>query len=460
MMRSIVLPFVAAVALIAGTAVQAAPAAPAEIKIGELYASSGPYAAISMPVYSAFKLWVSQQNAAGGVYVGPFHKKIPIKLISYDDQSSTATAASLYNQLITVDKVNLLLADLGSVLTSVAVPIAKEHKQFLFDISGSGAVFFTKDNPYIALIGLAETAVMPKYLSDFLNKEGPDSGLKRVAIIYSTNDYTGGLATALSSLIKSDGKVEIVYNQGVPTSTSNYTVLINNIAATRPDAVIEFGYVGNDIAFLRGLQDLGVKFPFVFTIYTAGETATVKQAVGLAGMTNVFSFVSGANYHYKTTFGPNVDGLHAMWDKAYPPGSGVDWGVNAIYGYGTGVVVERTLATTKSLSQLDLRDAVFGLSGKMTTLSGPFELNAEGAQIGELQPLGQLQPDGKGGFKIVVVYPPNLANGKPMFVKKTARGWGRPVMPTKVGIHVFLPNLRPHCSLEVERSHGCRPSPA
>ena len=31
--------------------------APAELKIGTLYASSGRYASISMPVYSALKLW-------------------------------------------------------------------------------------------------------------------------------------------------------------------------------------------------------------------------------------------------------------------------------------------------------------------------------------------------------------------------------------------------------------------
>ncbi len=416
MVRSFVFAFLAALALALGAPAQAAPAqaAPAVIKIGILYASSGAFAAISMPVYDAFKLWVSKQNAAGGVYVGPYHKKIPIKLISYDDQSNTATAATLYNQLITVNKVDLLVTDAGSVLTSVAVPIAKEYKQFLFNVAGSGAAFFTKDNPYIALICLAETAVAPKYLADFLNKDGAKYGLKRVAIIDSTNDYTGALAKAFAGFIKSAGKLKIVYDQGVPTSTSNYTVLINNIAATHPDAVVELGYVGNDIAFLRGLQDSGVKFPFVFTIYSGTEVAEVGHAVGTAGMTNVFSFVSGADNPYKPTFGPTVEELHAMWDKAYPAGSGVNWGMNAVYGYTTGEVVQHTLATTKSLSQLDLRKAIFNLSGKVTTLTGPFVLNSDGAQIGEIQPLGQLQPDGKGGLRIRVVYPPRFASAKPI----------------------------------------------
>ena len=69
--------------------------APAEIKIGTLYASSGRYASISMPVHDGLKLWVEQKNAEGGVYVKAYDKKIPIKLVAYDDQSNTATATAL-----------------------------------------------------------------------------------------------------------------------------------------------------------------------------------------------------------------------------------------------------------------------------------------------------------------------------------------------------------------------------
>ena len=125
------------------TSASRAAGAPAEIKIGTLYADSGTFAAISMPVYRGLKLWVDQTNAEGGVFVKPYNKKIPIKLIAYDDQSNTATAATLYNQLITQDKADVLVSDFGSVLTSVAVPIAKNNKMLLFDPTGTGASFFT-----------------------------------------------------------------------------------------------------------------------------------------------------------------------------------------------------------------------------------------------------------------------------------------------------------------------------
>lgn len=396
---------------------QAQPAAPTEIKVGQLYASSGPYASISMPVYDAFKLWVDETNAKGGVEMAAYGKRIPIKLIAYDDQSSTATAATLYNQLITQDHVDLLVADSGSVLTSVGVPIAKEHKQFLFDVSGTGAAFFSDDNPYIALLADPVSTIWPHYISDFLNDVGYKDGIRTVAILYSTNDFTGTQAAALKGFFERDKKVKVVYYQGVPTNTSNYTVLINNIAAQNPDAVLELGYVGNDIAFLRNLQDSGNQFRFVFTIYAGTEQEEIEKNVGIPAITNIFSYVPASNYDYAPEVGMNRQEFRAAWTKKYPPGSGVAYGANAVYGYMAGLVVQRTLETTKSLDQMAIHDAVFALSGKLKTLDGTFTLRKDGAQIGEVTPLGQLQPAGKDELNLAAVYPPELANGKAVLGK-------------------------------------------
>jgi branched-chain amino acid transport system substrate-binding protein len=390
-------------------AARAEGAAPAEIKIGHLHAGSGPYASISMPVYDALKLWVDQQNAAGGAFVKAFNKKIPLKLISYDDQSNPGTAATLINQLITQDKVDLLVCDSGSVLTAVAVPIAREHKMFLFDPTGTGAAFFSKDNPYIALLADPVSTVWPRYLWEFLKSDAAALGLKRVAILYATNDFTGTQASAIRAALKEPGSPsEIVFDQGVPTSTSNYSVLIDNIAATNPDIVLELGYVGNDIAFLRNLQDQDHKFKAVFTLYPGIETNVLMKNVGAQGLAGVFTYVTALGLSLKPEIGMTVEELRAAFEKAYG-GGGVEFGWNAIAGHVTGLVIGETLAHADSLSQADLRQAVFGLSGKLKTLVGTFELREDGAQIGELTPIGQFGPDGK----LAVVYPHEFATAKP-----------------------------------------------
>ncbi len=388
--------------------------APAEIKLGALYASSGRFASISMPVHDGMMLWLEQKNAEGGVFVKVFNRKIPLKLIAYDDQSNTGTAATLYNQLITQDKVDILIADSGSVLTSVAVPIARDNKMLLIDQTGTGATFFTPDNPYIVLLDDPVSTIWPKPLADFLTQEGPKLGIKKVAMIYATNDFTGTQANAVRKFIKeSNSGVELVYDQGVPTETSNYTVLINNIRATQPDAVIELGYAPNDIAFLRNLADSGVKFNFLFCIYPGLETDLLAKNVGAAGLNGVFTYVPSSEMSYESEFGMNLPQFKAAWNKAYGHGK-VEFGFNSVAGYTTGLVLEKALATADSLDQLALRKAIFDLSGKLKTIDGTFELNAEGAQIGEITPLGQLAAEGE-QIKFVTVWPFAVATGKPIY---------------------------------------------
>ena len=389
--------------------------APAEIKIGTLYASSGRYASISMPVHSALKLWVEQKNADGGVYVKAFDKKIPIKLVAYDDQSNTATASTLYNQLITQDKVDLLVADSGSVLTAPAVSIARDHKMFLFDQTGTGASFFSKDNPYIALMADPVSTIWPKPVADFITHDGPALGIKKVAILYATNEFTGTQANAFRKFVKESGApIEIVYDQGVPTETTNYTVIINNITNTNPDAVIHFGYAPNDIAFLRNVQDVGIKFKMLFSIYAGLETELLEKNVGEKGLEHVWTYVPPSELDYPVEFGMSMKDYRAAWNKKYSDGK-VEFGFNAVAGYTTALVIEKALSVATSLDQMELRRAVFSLSGNLKTLDGTFALDDMGGQIGELTPLGQLTLDDHGHIKFVSIYPHETATGKPVY---------------------------------------------
>ncbi len=61
----------------------------------------------------------------------------------------------------------------------------------------------------------------------------------------------------------------------------NYTVLLQNIRASNPDAVVHLGYPGNDIAFFRNVQESGIKSKWLFGIYPGLETQLVR-ALGRA----------------------------------------------------------------------------------------------------------------------------------------------------------------------------------
>jgi len=236
-----------------------------------------------------------------------------------------------------------------------------------------------------------------------------------VAILYATNDFTGTQANAVRKFIKeSNSGVEIVFDEGIPTDTSNYTVLLNNIRASNPDAVIDLGYAPNDIAFLHNVEDSGIKFKFLFCIYPGLETELLEKNVGNKGLNYVFTYVPSSEIAYQTNFGMSLADYRAEWHKKYAD-TRVEFGFNSVAGYTTGLVLEKALATTSSLDQLELRKAIFGLSGNLKTLDGTFEVDPMGAQVGEITPLGQLVVDEHDHLKFVTVWPHDLATGKPIY---------------------------------------------
>jgi len=337
------------------------------------------------------------------------------RLLIVADSANTATASTLYNQLVTQDKVDLLVADSGSVLTAPAVAIARDHKMFLFDQTGTGASFFSKDNPYIALMADPVSTIWPKPVADFISHDGPSLGIKKIAILYSTNEFTGTQANAFRKFVKDSGApIEIVYDQGIPTETTNYTVIINNILAKEPDAVIHLGYAPNDIAFLRNVQDVGAKFKMLFCIYPGLETELLEKNVGAKGLQHVFTYVPPQELEYPVNFGMKMGDFKKAWDAKYKDGK-IEFGFNSVAGYTTALVIEKTLSVATSLDQMELRKAVFSLSGQLKTLDGTFALDETGGQIGELTPLGQLELNEHGHIKFVSIYPHETATGKPVY---------------------------------------------
>lgn len=384
--------------------------APSEIKIGVLYASTGSYASSSMPEYQGLELWVNQVNSQGGIYVPQYNKTIPVHLYSYDDQSSTQSATTYYDQLITQDHVNFLVADFGSVLTAPAVSAAQAHHVLLIDVTGSSGSFFnaSSPNPYVVLTSIPSTN---SYYSN-----GPGSlmalNLNKIAVLYAENDFTQPLAQALVANLTSNG-ITPVYDQGYSTSTTDFSSLISSVQATHPQAVVEYGYPNNDVSFLNQLNSSGVHFNYTFTVFPGQLYADMNASVG-QNMSYTYTFAFPPEFSYSNVnYGMNQSAFEAKWNATY-----TSTAVNflSLAGYNAGLVLQKGISTATSLSSLSVRAALNATSGNLNTLMGPFIINkTTGAQLGQTPPIAQLVPNGHGGFNIVLVYPGSQKTGNPVY---------------------------------------------
>ncbi|BDD90809.1 amino acid ABC transporter substrate-binding protein [Pandoraea sp. XJJ-1] len=385
--------------------------APAQISIGTLYASTGPFAVASQGQYEGLKFWADTVNKQGGVLVKAYGKKIPVKIVAYDDQSSTSTATTLYNQLITQDKVDILVADFGSVLTSVAVPLAAEHHMLLIDPTGSGANFFTQKTDYLADVSIPSSTVWPVPLANFLLKQK----IKRVAIVYGANDFDASQAETMKAELAKGGVTPVFYHS-VPTTESNYNVLLHTAKAANPQALLEFGYAPNDIAFLRALSQSGLHFDMTFTIFPGQLLQLLTKNAGVDALAYTYTYPTPPLVKYdKVTYGMNT----AQFVQAFQADQHKDPTFLDSAGYNTGIVMEKMLGDAPTFAQPAFHQALMDMSGKTTTLLGPFQINANGAQLGQPFPVAQMVPDGNKGLKFVVVYPDSHATGKPVYPAPT-----------------------------------------
>jgi branched-chain amino acid transport system substrate-binding protein len=202
-----------------------------------------------------------------------------------------------------------------------------------------------------------------------------------------------------------------VYFGAVPTSESNYFVLLHTIAARRPDAVIELGYPDNDIAFLRALKGTGMHFKMTFTIFPGQLEKLLDQNVGAQSLAYTYTHPTPPLVRYpKVSYGPNTTQFVAAYRAAYHKAPNF---LDSA-GYNAGLIIQDMLGHATEFTQLSFHTALMSMSGHTTTFLGRFQINANGAQLGELLPVAQLVPE-HGHNKVVVVYPEDKATGKPIY---------------------------------------------
>src|SRR5919109_479287 len=110
-------------ALSAACAPAAPPAATAPQPAKELVI--GGFSDVGKEYQKTYEWYFNQLNAKGGLLGRP------VKLVLYDDESDPKKAASLYDKLITVDKVDLLIGPYPTPILAAVIPIAEREHMLL-----------------------------------------------------------------------------------------------------------------------------------------------------------------------------------------------------------------------------------------------------------------------------------------------------------------------------------------
>lgn len=266
------------------------------IKIGVAIAQTGPFAPAAIPALNAYKLWVDETNAAGGLDVAG--TKRPINLVVYDDQSDFTKEATIYEKLITDDKVDLLLSPYSTPAHFAIVGVLERYK---FPMVGSTAASSQLKKVKPGNIWFP-TSAMPDQMGPELVKMMQSLGLKTIALATLQSPFPQEIESYLKTAIK-DTDIKIVAAEQFAPDVRDMTSVVGTIKKAKPDVVLSLSFPPQSILYMKAAREQNLDAPM--------------QLV-LIGPTHDF---------FGKMFGPNLNGImtighwspyQAKWPKAMP----------------------------------------------------------------------------------------------------------------------------------------------
>jgi len=215
------------------------------VTFGTALSLTGKLATEGTQVRDGYDFYVRHINERGGIKIGDKTYKVAIKY--YDDESSPATSAKLYERLINEDNIRLLIGPYSSGVTMAVSNVTEKYHLPMVVAHAAAQSIYDRGYKYI----FAVLTPVDQYTSNFI-KMAADAKPRgqRVALI-GENDLLPKAAIAGAASQAAAAGLEVVYNGTYPTGTKDFSSMIEAMRAATPDVVIGAGYTGDMITMIR-----------------------------------------------------------------------------------------------------------------------------------------------------------------------------------------------------------------
>jgi branched-chain amino acid transport system substrate-binding protein len=366
---------------------------PKEIVVGYSISLTGKFSTEASDVHRAYQLWVEEINKRGGVAVKEAGRKLPVRLMHYDDSSDTNNAIRNYERLITKDEVNLLFSPWGSG-HNFAISALTEKYQFPIILATAAADrIFERNFKYIfettQLASRMYDAVVD-YLGAVRDR------VKTVAIAYENFLFTQSLHDVLKPKLEKAG-FQIVADEQYPLGGQDFTSLLTKIKGAKPDAFLLINIMPSSIYVTRQMNEIDFK-PRLYAV-NIGPMYTDEFIGKLGGVTE--GIIENGFWSPDLPY----DGARAFFD-AYGAKYSRNPSTDGAYAYIAAQILQQAVEQAGTLNRDKVAQTLH--SGKFTSILGPYEYDERGVNKHQLIFLCQVQ-----GGKRVTIWPKEIAKASP-----------------------------------------------
>lgn len=372
---------------------QSFPPAPEYIEIGASIPLTGKFGSLGSQVKVGYDYAIADINAAGGVMVAAYGKKVPLRLTAYDDESDPTKAVNNLEKVFSEQKVVAYLGGAASGMHAATTAIAEKNKVPYMGVSFAWWNIHQRGYKYL-FSPFPKSPDQARDVYKALNEMIPEGERPtKVAVFQEKTDW----GNELGGLFKADAKpagYEIVSYAEYAPGTTDYSTLIQEAKKAGAETLLGMPSTPDGMAIIKQMSELG--WTPKFTMLVRGpDAATWGENLGSAGDT-VTMF---AGWHYGEKF-PGVAEINTRHQADF--GRPADILVGPAYSCVQ--VLADAITRAGTLDRDAIRDALAATD--MMTVIGPVSFNADGTG-NVLNPLVQWQMG-----KMELVWPLDQATAK------------------------------------------------
>lgn len=392
--------FTVAAALVIGLAAHGGAAqaqGKSEIVFGYSVSLTGRFSTEGADTHRAYQMWAEEVNKGGGIEVKQFGRKLPVKLVHYDDTSDTNAALRNYERLMSRDQVDGLFSPWGSGINFAITAVTEKNKYPMVLSSAAADAIFNRGFKYI--FGATQLASnLFNGLADYIiaNK----NEIRTVAIAHENFLFTQSLRSAFVPRLEKGG-VKVVVDEQYPLGGQDFTSVLTRIKAANPDAVVAINIMPSSVYFTRQMAEVGLK-PKLYAVNIGPMfQQDFIEKLGPASE----NIMENGFWHPDLPF----EGARRFFE-AYTAKYKRTPSTDAAYAHISTQMMQQAIEQAGTLDREKLAQTL--RTGKFNTILGPYEFDERGANKQQLSFVAQVQ-----GGKRVIVWPKEVATAPARLAK-------------------------------------------
>jgi branched-chain amino acid transport system substrate-binding protein len=379
--------------VLAAVALPVAAQAPTEIRVGATVAVTGPFSAEVGHFKKMMELWAETINAQGGIMLKEYGKRLPVKMVVYDDTSKPPDAVRLYEKLITEDQVHVLLGPYSSPITVAASTVAEKHQVPMLALEANSTGIFKRGFKW--LLGVIDDGTKwSHHYFDMLKAEGK---AKSIGFVIEDTPHPKEVGSGSIPKAKSIG-LEVKVEESFPVATQDFTPIITKLKAANPDIVYMSAFPPREVTFFKQALEQGLN---------PREFHMIHHGVAFYGAVNLrnANLVTGEAYWMPGVKTGNSKPFEELLAKLNVKVEDYPWSSIHYFGF------EALVAGLEKAGTLDREKLLAALKSlDIETISGRLKFDPQTGQ-GTLNPFPTQIQEGK----YVTLWPADIASGKHVY---------------------------------------------